>query len=155
MQNTINHLQLLIPEITLRISALPDSTLQHRPAPRKWSPKEIIGHLIDSAHSNLRRFIVGQYDIDARIIYEQDLWVQANDYQHMDRNDLITFWRLINERIIAVLENMPADKYANTINTGKTEVSLHSLEWLAADYVKHLQHHINQIFPGTYDVVYG
>ena len=28
----------------------------------KWSKKEIMGHMVDSAQNNIRRFIVAQYD---------------------------------------------------------------------------------------------
>jgi hypothetical protein len=49
-----------------------------------------------------------------------------------------------------VLENMPPDNYSRQINTG----NLHKLDWLAADYVKHLKHHLNQIISGSFDVIY-
>jgi hypothetical protein len=31
-----------------------------RPAPDQWSPKEVLGHLIDSAANNYRRFVDAQ-----------------------------------------------------------------------------------------------
>jgi hypothetical protein len=35
-----------------------------RPAPGKWSPKEIVGHLIDSASNNHGRFVRAQLQDD-------------------------------------------------------------------------------------------
>jgi hypothetical protein len=59
-------------------------------------------------------------------------------------------WRLLNLRVCAVLENMPEEHYSKECNTG----ALHTLHWLANDYVKHLKHHINQIISGSFDVIY-
>jgi hypothetical protein len=49
-----------------------------------------------------------------------------------------------------VLENMPEESYTKQSNTG----SLHTLHWLAADYVRHLKHHMNQIISQSFDVSY-
>lgn len=122
-----------------------------KPMPHKWSKIEVLGHLIDSAQNNLRRFICAQYETEPPlIVYQQDFWVASNRYQQMQKDEAIALWRLMNLRISAVLENMPAENYAKQCNTG----SLHTLEWLAPDYVKHLKHHLNQIIPSSFDVVY-
>jgi hypothetical protein len=44
--------------------------------------------------------------------------------------------------------------YTLNCNTGKDEVKLRSLEWLADDYVKHMKHHLNQIIPNSFSIVY-
>ncbi|HEX9422435.1 MAG TPA: hypothetical protein VF899_04280, partial [Pyrinomonadaceae bacterium] len=42
----------------------------------KWSPKEIIGHLIDSASNNHQRFVRAQFSDDLIFAgYEQEGWV--------------------------------------------------------------------------------
>jgi hypothetical protein len=129
--------------------------LSAKPLPNKWSGKEVIGHLIDSAQNNLRRFIVGQYEsAPPKITYEQDFWVNANGYQQMSATDVIALWKLINERIVAVLSNMPEMNYKRNADTGKITVQLHTLEFLADDYVKHLKHHINQVIANSFDIVY-
>jgi hypothetical protein len=50
--------------------------------------------------------------------------------------------------------NMPAENYSKQCDTGKTEVNLRTLEWLADDYIKHMKHHLNQIISGSFDVIY-
>jgi hypothetical protein len=44
-----------------------------------------------------------------------------------------------------VLSNYPDTKLNAVCDTGKNEVSLHTVEWLAADYVVHMKHHLAQI----------
>ena len=42
---------------TPRLLALPAETATHRTAPGRWSPIEILGHLMDSASNNHQRFV--------------------------------------------------------------------------------------------------
>ncbi len=153
--NTITlELQEIISVFSKKIQAIPAHEFDAKPNINKWSKKEVLGHLIDSAQNNLRRFVVGQYDHQPNIVYDQDFWVKANDYQHMNENDVIALWQHLNERIIAVLKNMRTENYSRLCNTGRTSPSLHTLEWLATDYVKHLKHHLNQIIGGSFDITY-
>jgi hypothetical protein len=85
-----------------------------------------------------------------KIVYEQNLWVALNDYQQATSEEVISLWVLLNKRIVAVLEKMPASAYGRLADTGNT----HTLQFLAEDYVKHLKHHINQVVPGAFDIRY-
>ena len=118
---------------------------ESKPSPAKWSNKEIIGHLIDSAQINLQRFIRGTYEENFKLVYAQDEWVAAAHYHDADTKELLDLWILINRQIIRVLYNYPANRLGVTADTGKAEHSLHTIEWLAEDYVRHMQHHLNQI----------
>jgi len=151
MKNVTRELREILNAYEKKIDAISDEDFLAKPRPGKWSKQEVLGHLIDSAQNNLRRFICSQYEVTPPLItYQQDFWVAANGYQQAPRAELMALWRLLNLRICAVLENMPADNYSKTSNTG----SLRTLEWLADDYVKHMRHHINQIIPASFDVIY-
>lgn len=155
MKNVTRELSELTSEYTGKFNAIHDSEFSNKPLPNKWSKKEVVGHLIDSAQNNLRRFIVAQYETQAPyIVYEQDFWVNANGYQQMKKEEVITLWRLVNERICNVLNAMPESNYEKQCNTGDSEVQLHSLQWLAEDYIRHMKHHLNQIIPGSFNIVY-
>jgi len=145
MQSVISELEHLISEFAQKFSKIPDEEFMAKPNPSKWSKQEVLGHLIDSAHNNLRRFIVGQYAETTKIIYEQDFWNKAGDYQNDMKGNVITLWVMLNQKICTVLKNMPKEKYNNLVDTGKEDVSPKTLTWLAEDYVKHMKHHFNQI----------
>jgi hypothetical protein len=151
MEKTIQELRDIVGEFTPKLKSIPDLEFSAKPLAEKWSKKEIIGHLIDSAQNNLRRFICGQYEsVPPKITYRQDFWVNANQYQNRPAESVIDLWQLINTQIIIVLASMPTDKYSAQAETSE----LHTLEWLADDYVKHLKHHLNQTIPGSFDIKY-
>jgi len=118
----------------------------NKPAPDKWSKKEIVGHLIDSAQINLQRFVRCTYQENFKLTYDQVEWVQAQRYQEADLSDLVVLWKLLNRQIVRVLINYPPDRLNAQCDNSKTTIALHTVEWLAQDYVDHLNHHLRQIF---------
>jgi hypothetical protein len=58
------------------LRALSESRAEQPRAPGKWSPKQVIGHLIDSAANNHQRFVRAQQDASyTGPGYTQDHWV--------------------------------------------------------------------------------
>ncbi len=150
MQKIINQLNQRIGEVKTCISEQSEMELQAKSSPEKWSKKEILGHLIDSAQSNIRRMVVGQYQSEAHIIYRQNEWVKAADYQHYDSEDLLQFWVLLNKHFCQVLKNLPLENYQTITNWGNETTpmlgqDLVTLEFVAIDYVRHLDHHLRQL----------
>lgn len=143
----------IVNQCASQLQACTQEELLAKPNPEKWSRQEILGHLVDSAHNNLRRFITGQYENNPHIVYDPDFWVNANQYQKMDKQEVMLLWILLNQNICNVLVNMPESTYGRTCNTGKEQPNLHTLEWLAIDYVKHLQYHMNQVLPGSFEPI--
>jgi len=120
---------------------------EFKPAPGKWSAKEIIGHLTDSAQINLQRFVRCTYEEGFKLIYFQDEWVAVEGYQQADITDVLNLWRLLNQQIQRVLDNYPPDRWQTKCDTNRDSVSLNTVEFLAYDYVDHMKHHLKQIIP--------
>ena len=138
-----------------RLAAIPDATAARRPAPNKWSPKEIIGHLIDSASVNHERFVRAQMQ-DSLVFstYEQDRWVAAQQYQEQVWSELLDRWRAFNEQVAAVIDRITE----RDMTRQRLDHNLHmiawstvsptmpaTLEYFVNDYVGHLRHHVAQI----------
>ena len=139
MHSIASQLETLIMAYLPQLNAISEEQLYLKPSPTKWSRKEIIGHLIDSAQNNIRRFVIAQYEDNPSITYNQDKWVAICNYQQMDSMLIIQLWYLLNKQIIGLLEHTPADTAQRTCNNG----NIHTIEWLAEDYIKHLKHHIH------------
>lgn len=143
-----SELRRLTAEYATRLSQIDDDVFGEKPRPEKWSRKEILGHLIDSAENNLRRFITAQYEAEPpHIVYDQDFWVATNHYNQVAAQELILLWKLLNERIAMVLEGLPAANSEKVCNTGKDRDEFYTISFLAADYVAHSEHHLKQLIP--------
>ena len=113
-----------------------------KPATNKWSKKEILGHLNDSALNNVQRFVRIQYGDQTNIFYDQDFWVQASNYQKMSRESIQNIWKLNNLHIANVWENIDEKLLGKTILVKDEEPTL---LFLMEDYIDHLNHHLKQI----------
>jgi hypothetical protein len=131
-----------------RLRALSETQVSGPRAEGKWSRKEILGHLIDSAANNHQRFVRAQM-VDAFEWpgYEQNEWVRAHGYRDQTWTELLGLWLALNSHVARVIELVP-DSKANTrcIIGGGGAVTL---EWLIQDYVRHLRHHLTQILEPT------
>ena len=121
------------------LNKISEEDFNYKSSPVKWSRKEITGHLVDSAHNNIRRLIVCQYEENPTIIYNQDQWVSLNNYQQQASNQIIQLWHSINKQLVAILKNI------STETANRKCQGVYTIEWLAQDYIKHLQHHMHQV----------
>jgi hypothetical protein len=131
----------LVDEHYPSIASIPSHIMEHKPSPSRWSKREIIGHLVDSAQNNIRRFVLAQYEETPVIIYNQDQWAALANYQHRPDREIIDLWQLLNRQIVAILDHMPPSAWSRTCQTSE----IHTIEWLATDYIKHLRHHLHQV----------
>lgn len=117
-----------------------------KPNPNKWSKKEVIGHLIDSAMNNLRRFTESQFsEVPYLVIaYDQDRLVEINKYQEREMIDLLKLWSHLNKQIAFILKDISEEQLKIKINLYNFSVC--DLDFLIEDYIAHLKHHLKQIF---------
>ena len=117
----------------------------YKPSENKWSKKEILGHLCDSAITNLGRFIVTQYKENENIVYEQDFWVKAQNYQQVNHDEIIQLWKFLNYQIVNVVENIPTEALQKTVDVSKIEKNIVTLGFVVEDYIPHMLHHLEAI----------
>src|ERR1043165_7301266 len=96
----------MIDEHVSSLRSVSQDEFHFKPSAKKWSKKEILGHLVDSAQNNIRRFIVAQYEERPKIVYNQDQWVAITNYQQYPATDLIDLWHQLNKHICQVLTFM-------------------------------------------------
>lgn len=122
-----------------------DKAVSFNPAPGKWSVKEIIGHLLDSAVNNHHKFIRAQQeDVFVFPDYEQAFWVAAQPYNKSDWLLLLELWKNYNIHLSTVIDNIPQDQLNTECRIGNNEPV--TLEFLCEDYVDHINHHLKQIY---------
>ena len=138
-----------------RLRAMSEADSARQPAPGKWSPRQIIGHLIDSASNNHQRFVRGVWQ-DNLIFpgYEQDKWVDLQRYQDTPWSELLTLWLSFNRHIANVMAAVPDEARLRVhARHNLDEISMHAppsaqdatLDYFMSDYVNHLEHHLKQL----------
>ena len=145
MENIIQDLETTCYKYYTLLKEANDADLSKRLSPGKWSKKEELGHLTDSAQNNIQRFIRVQYEENVHIMYHPDNWVLMNDYQNTPKDDLVELWYLLNKKIVAILKKMPEEKYAALMSFDKDPAIKNSTLFIAEDYVKHMTHHLQNI----------
>ena len=162
MQSYETRFRELIERCTPLLLDLPNDTTATRPAPDKWSRQEILGHLIDSASNNHRRFVEGQFGEDLVFVgYDQEAWVRAQPYQTSSWAELVGLWRSFNLHLLRIVESVPE----STRLRPRTRHNLAEIGWkvspdesttldyIMSDYVSHLEHHLRQILGSAVDSV--
>ena len=155
MQNPARRLLGAVEHVTPRLLALEDAATARRPAPGKWSPREIVGHLIDSASNNHQRFVRAQFQEDLVFPgYAQDDWVAAQHYQDTPWPELVALWAAFNRHLARVMAAVPDDvRLKPRMRHSLHEIAFRAvpetqpatLDYFMRDYVDHLEHHLKQI----------
>jgi hypothetical protein len=141
--NTIERLTYLCNTIPALLYTMPEEEFSNIPVSGKWSKKEIVGHLIDSASNNHQRFIRAQFEEAPFIIYDQNKWNESSHYKEMDSHHVISFWKDYNLHLLEIIKRIPADNLSRECKTNEPQNV--TLQWLIEDYVVHMEHHLRQI----------
>jgi hypothetical protein len=144
MKTVIEDLRRAVDEAVARFTQLSDAETSAPLAADKWSRKQLLGHLIDSAANNHQRFIRAQLDgSHAFPGYEQEVWVERNGYTDAAWSELVGLWRAYNLHLLRVIERIPQDKLDVICTVGDNPPM--TLGFIAEDYVRHLKHHLQQL----------
>jgi hypothetical protein len=146
MYEVAQNIRDIIAKTTPTLRAMPMYRVSDKPRPEKWSHKEIIGHLVDSACNNQQKFVrtMAQPHLDF-VGYDQNHWVAVQNYQRMDWQVLLDNWAAYNHQIAHIIEYADASKLSNTISINGSEPF--TLRFIMSDYAQHLLHHLKQILP--------
>ena len=127
-----------------RLQQINEETAARKPAPGKWSKKETLGHLIDSAANHHQRLVriqlQGTLDLPG---YDGDEWVRVQRYQNLPWSEIIELWRMYNRHLAQIIRNVDADALKHTWKAPEGQTV--DLEFIMRDYVVHMKHHLDQI----------
>lgn len=123
-----------------------DQDVSTAPGVGKWSRKEILGHLIDSAANNHQRVVRAQSASSLVFGYDQVAWVEANAYRRRAWSELVELWVALNRHFAAAVEAVPVAKLGTPCAAAEQETK--PLEWWIRDYIRHMKHHLEQIERG-------
>ena len=141
---TVSQLRKVLQIVPGRLAGLRDESVDRKPDSSHWSPKEELGHLLDSAVNNHQRIVRAQMEDNLALPgYEQNRWVAIHDYQQRDWQELISLWHAINRQLLAAAESVPHSAWSHKLRVGNSESM--TLEFVFDDYLAHMVHHLKHI----------
>ncbi len=142
---TAQQLREIIESVRPRLLTLSAQYVSAKPYPDKWSIKEILGHLLDSASNNHQRIVRMQEAANiGAFSYEQMHWVNSQHYQSERWDDLVNTWYFYNKHLAHIIEHINPASLTNMCDMDYPEPA--TLQFVAEDYLRHMQHHLDQIF---------
>jgi hypothetical protein len=148
MQAISQELGRFISDARPRLAEITESRATEKPYPEKWSLKEILGHLIDSAANNHQRIVRMQEKKSIGMFtYSQQHWVSSQRYQSRPWEEIVRLWYDFNAHLAHVIACVDPQTLGNTCDVGHTQPV--TLEFVIADYLRHVQHHVGQILSGA------
>jgi hypothetical protein len=144
MTDASSELTALLERAAPALSRIGEAEAAHKPSPDRWSKKEILGHLIDSAGNNHQRFVRAQFvlELDSPN-YDQEFWVAAQAYATEPWTGLVTLWVAFNRHLAHVLRELPESALPHQVAiAGNPPLPLSAV---IEDYLRHLEHHLDQI----------
>src|SRR5664279_5414868 len=134
----------LLDRLPARLKALPSEKAERKPSPDAWSPKQELGHLLDSAANNHQRIVRGQLeDSPAMPGYDGEKWVALHAYQKRDWHELIETWEALNRQLLAAAEAVPDSAWSRNLTVGDS-VPL-TLQFVFEDYIHHMKEHLRHM----------
>ena len=126
-------------------AGIDEALSRERPSAGGWCAREVVGHLIDSACNNHRRFILGQTPGLARFDgYDGDAWVARQQYVDESWEAIVGLWAAYNRHLRHVIAHTPAAHLTMSATSPDGDETV-SVGFLMQDYVAHIRHHFEQV----------
>lgn len=140
----VGQLQYLIDVLPGRLATFSRETAEARPAPAAWSPKQELGHLIDSAANNHQRMVRAQLEDNLSLPdYDGERWVEIHGYYDREWTELIALWRAGNSQLLAAAKAVSEKAWSHTLTIGDSQPM--TLAFVIDDYITHMTHHLEHI----------
>jgi hypothetical protein len=144
MNNIAKELDEIIEIFKNDFSGLDERITSLRISQDKWTLKEIIGHLIDSASNNHQRFVRFQLsEVLEFPDYKNDEWLRIQNHQNMNFSELLLLLYYFNKFMVNIILNIDEKCLKNKWNVLWDENSTFiTLEKLVVHYVNHIKTHL-------------
>ena len=157
MKDFIDDFRQTVEEAAHRLMLISEEESQTPRGEGKWTAKEIIGHLIDSAANNHQRFVRAQFNDDLVFSgYEQEEWVRVQGYNQEPWQQLVQLWKHYNLHLQHLMSATPEEtRMRERANHSLDKIAWQpvaenqpaTLDYFMRDYVAHMKNHLRQLLP--------
>ena len=140
----IDEMQESADDLFTAIFGLPDAVINKKPAPDKWSIKEILTHLLDAelVYAYRLRKIAAEPNSKLQA-FDQDLWAKNLEYGYWDFRLVTDTFRILRINTVALLKNVKPEQWNyKGVHEERGEMTFTQI---AEAIAKHTRSHSEQI----------
>jgi hypothetical protein len=117
---------------------MPDIKLSWRYAAGKWSPKELLGHLIDTERVlSFRAVSFARLDPTVLPAFEEDLWVANANGDTRELGDLLNEFEAVRRSTVALIMGLDPNMMERQGTANKNTTSVVRMLYAIAGHVEH------------------
>jgi hypothetical protein len=147
---TINGILQELKTWEVKLAHLPENTILNKRNNQNRSIKHILGHMVDSVSNNTHRIVHLQYQ-DSPLTFpnyatngNNDRWIDIQNYQNENWNDLIQLWKYSHLHFIHIIQNVDNSKLENEWNSESKYGNI-KLKDMITDFLRHFKLHLDEI----------
>jgi DinB superfamily len=139
----VTSFRIMLQEMPPRLARISSEVAGRRADSDSWSPKQELGHLLDSALMNHQRLLRVLTESEPTLPgYDGVFCEAAHHYQARSWQELIETWRALNSHFLWAIERVPDSAWQRPcVSEGKSV----TLEFLVNDYIRHALHHLKHM----------
>lgn len=130
--------------VAVAITGAAGPELDFKPAPDKWSVRQIVAHLADAEAANVVRLrqVIAE-DNPTLVPWDQNAWAERTDYQKRKPSQALETMRQLRADNYQLLKDLPPETYSRTgLHLKRGPMSLFDMLRLFAE---HAENHATQI----------
>lgn len=142
--DTIGKMESSADDLFNAVFGLSDNLLNKKPAPGKWSIKEIMAHLLDAEVVFAYRLRKVAAEPGSKLQgFNQDMWASNLGYSYQDFRLITDTFRILRINTVALLKNVKPEQWNNKgVHEEQGEMTF---EQIAERMANHTQKHVEQI----------
>lgn len=127
------------------LTGLSEAAAELPPAPGKWSPKQVLGHVIETERVMAYRALrVARGDQTPLPGFDQDLFVANAGFNARTLPSLLEEMQAVRAATLALFRGLPAEAWVRTGTASGNPISVRALAWIIAG---HELHHVRLLRP--------
>ena len=139
IRKEIDRLQYLCTVIPQLLRDLDEETFTFKFSPDNWSPKEILGHLIDEATNNYQTLARTQLEQESQNFYDLHHWNRFGFYNKESQHQIIFLWETYNRQLLQLIKSIPEAYLQKECYTASGLLSIQSI---IRNYMEELELHL-------------
>jgi hypothetical protein len=134
----VDMLEKQTPEMLSFLKAIPESRVDYRYAPGKWSIRQIVGHLGDGERVfQYRAFRFSRADETPVPGFEENLYVDNAPFEHVAYSDLIDELENLRNATLHMFKGMNAEMMSRRGVANEHGISVRAIAWIMVGHVSH------------------